>query len=98
MVEATTDAALVIAAKRIAQKIGRKSWVVMCVDKATTRKLGSLSYDTVGKRIQEVKREIGKIMGDDNWKSIQVLKPWKEYRNSSQSTIPFSSTNDNTEE
>ena len=78
LVEATTDAAFVKAAKIIAQKIGRKSWVVLCSKNASTRKLGSLSYDTVGKRIETAKKEIGDITGNKNYASIQVLKPWNE--------------------
>ena len=91
-VEATTDAAFVKAAKIIAQKIGRKSWVVLCSKNASTRKLGSLSYDTVGKRIETAKKEIGEITGTKNYASIQVLKPWNEYQNSNENDS--NSTND----
>jgi len=93
LVEATTDAAFVKAAKIIAQKIGRKSWVVLCSKNASTRKLGSLSYDTVGKRIETAKKEIGDITGNKNYASIQVLKPWNEYRNSNENDS--NSTNGN---
>ena len=65
----------------------------MCSKNASTRKLGSLSYDTVGKRIETAKKEIGEITGNKNYASIQVLKPWNEYRNSNENDS--NSTNDN---
>ena len=94
LVQATTDAAFVKAAKIIAQKIGRKSWVVTCAKNASTRGLGSLSYDTVGKRIEAAKKEIGKITGNITYASIQVLKPWTEYQSNKNDS---SSTNNNEE-
>ena len=94
LVQATTDAAFVKAAKIIAQKIGRKSWVVTCAKNASTRGLGSLSYDTVGKRIKAAKKEIGKITDNITYASIQVLKPWTEYQSNKNDS---SSTNNNEE-